>query len=138
MSRFVGKKGPIARRGGDGNGGIPDKRRSRTRADRVLSRTPDYAALYRKWAAIRLATLQPWINKWAMGEMYAGAGHQGAEDAWYAVAMQMEQMKLKQEEYCGGTADILKFLDQVVREVVYMVAQDAGMPSRILDCNRGF
>ena len=29
--------------------------------------------------------------------------------------MQIEMLKLKEEEYCGGTADIMKFFDQVVR-----------------------
>ena len=65
------------------------------------------SALCRKWAAIRLSAMQPWINKWAMGEMYAGAGHQGAEYAWYKVALHIENMRLQETEYCGGTAAIM-------------------------------
>ena len=47
-------------------------------------------------------------------------------------------MKLQEVEYCGGTADIMKFFDQIVREVVYMVAEEAGMPRRVLDSYKKF
>ena len=49
------------------------------------------------------------------------AGHQGATDAWYKVAVEFEHLKLKGEDFVGCTADIMKFFDQIVREVVCMV-----------------
>ena len=45
-------------------------------------------ALNRAWASHRLKDLQPWTDKWALSQMYAGVGSQGAEDAWYAFALQ--------------------------------------------------
>ena len=38
--------------------------------------------LYRRWAAYRLHTLEPWVRKWANSGMFAGVPQQGAEDAW--------------------------------------------------------
>ena len=35
-------------------------------------------AIYRRWRAIRLKHLMPWIEEWALGEIYAGAVPQGA------------------------------------------------------------
>ena len=32
------------------------------------------SALYRKWATIRLDMLQPWVQQWAMPEMFSGTG----------------------------------------------------------------
>ena len=54
-------------------------------------------------------TMQTWINKWADQDIYAGAGNQGAMDAWYDVALSLEEKKLRGEQFCGGTADIMKF-----------------------------
>ena len=70
---------------------------------RVLLSMP---VLYRKWASMRIKTLEPWINKWARPEMYSGAGSQGAEDAWYQTLIDIELLRLEDNNYCGGTADI--------------------------------
>ena len=44
----------------------------------------------------------------------------------------MEDLKLDQKHYCGGTADIAKFFDQVRRQLVYKIARAAGMPEPVL------
>ena len=41
-------------------------------------------------------------------------------------------MSLSDTAFCGGTADIMKFFDQIPRELVYEMCRIAGMPSRIL------
>ena len=92
-----------------------------------------------------------WHSRWGAGSrqppragcLLANAGghttgHQGAEDAWYRVAVEVEEMRLKGVKYCGGTADIMKFVDQVVREVVYMLAEEGGMPARVLGACKSF
>ena len=56
----------------------------------------------------------------------------GAVDAWMEVLMILEDLKLDQKHYCGGTADIAKFFDQVRRQLVYQVARAAGMPAPVL------
>lgn len=48
------------------------------------------AVLCRQWAPVRLKSLEPWINKWAVPDVYTGAGTQGAEDAWYQTLVDIE------------------------------------------------
>lgn len=91
------------------------------------------AVLDRRWATRRLRSLQSWVSMWTMNEMYAGAGSQGAEDAWYQTQLDLELLRLEGESYCGGTADTWKFCDQILRPLVYEFAEVAGMPSQILD-----
>ena len=81
---------------------------------------------------IRLKHVMPWIEGWALGEIYAGAVPQGATDATYMIGLWMEKMRMKAVAYCGGAVDISKFFDQVVRPLVYTLARMAGMPGKIL------
>ena len=37
--------------------------------------------LYREWGSLRLKHMAPWIDKWKLGEMYAGVPEMGAIDA---------------------------------------------------------
>ena len=94
--------------------------------------------LYRRWASVRLKTLKPWIQKWAEDEMYAGAGSKGAEDAWFELALDIEEMKVKGISYCGGGIDIAKCFDQISRPLLYILARAAGMPERILNTYQRF
>ena len=70
------------------------------------------SALYRKWGSMRLHSLEQWIHQWELPDMYAGAGKQGAEDAWYQTMVDLELLQLEGMAYCGGTADIMIFFDQ--------------------------
>ena len=47
-------------------------------------------------------------------------------------ALDFEQAKLEKEDLCGGTADIAKFFDQVVREVVYCLCRIMGSTQSML------
>ena len=90
------------------------------------------APLYRAWATMRLRSLQPWVREWALPEMHAGVPELGAVDAWMETLATIEDLKLEQRHYCGGTADIAKFFDQVRRPLVYQIAKAAGMPQPVL------
>lgn len=70
---------------------------------------------YRRWASIRVKDMAPWIATWGMADMFAGAGSQGAEDAWLSVALDGELDELEGKQYCGGAADIVKCFDQISR-----------------------
>ena len=94
--------------------------------------------IYRRWAAIRLKSMQGWIEGWALEEMFAGVPGQGAVDAWYQALMDIEQMLLEGTPFCGGAADIHKFFDQIQRKLVYEIAEMAGMPKGILLAYRNF
>ena len=48
------------------------------------------AALYRKWAAITLTKLGGWTELWAKRITSADVGAQGAEDARYLAALDLE------------------------------------------------
>jgi hypothetical protein len=89
--------------------------------------------LYRRWAAYRLHTLEPWVRKWANSSMFAGVPQQGAEDAWWLTSVTLETWEVQHVPYSGSSADIAKCFDQVVRPLLYMVAKLAGMPTRVLD-----
>ena len=69
------------------------------------------APLYRAYATMRLKDMQPWINQWMTTEMYARV---------------------------PGSLDILKFFDQIVREVVYKMASIAGMPKQVLSAYKRY
>lgn len=96
------------------------------------------AVLYREWGSMTRRSLEPWVNKWTVPEMYAGAGNQGAEDAWYQTLLDLELLNLDCGNYCGGTADIWKLFDQIQRPMVYQLAEMAGMPAHILDAYKRF
>ena len=70
------------------------------------------STFYRRWAALRLKQLMPWIMGWSLKEIFAGAEPQGACDATYGIGLMLEEFRLDNVPFCGGTADISKFFDQ--------------------------
>jgi hypothetical protein len=74
--------------------------------------------LYRRWAKTRLFDLKPWIQEWKCKDMFAGTGNEGAEDAWYLTALQLEKAALTDTPISGGTADIFKCFDRVLRNML--------------------
>ena len=87
---------------------------------------------------MRLKSREDWIDQWTMPQMYVGIPGQGATDAWYGTLTELEEMQLKHIPFAGGTADIMKFVDQIQRELVYRLAEQAGLPKRILLAYRNF
>lgn len=49
--------------------------------------------IYHRWASMRIRDLVPWIKEWQLDEMLAGVEGQGARDAAYLMAMQLEIQK---------------------------------------------
>ena len=96
------------------------------------------APIYRRWASMRLRSMEAWVDEWAMPEMHAGVAQQGAVDASYQVMAELEVLTLQGVPYCGGAADIFKFFDQIVRALVYQILALAGMPTQVLDAYRRF
>ena len=47
--------------------------------------------------------------------------------------MTLEDLATRGIPYCGGTADIMKFFDQIPREMVYELCRSAGMPKCVLE-----
>ena len=73
------------------------------------------SSIYRVWGKIRLPQLQPWIATWDLQEIYVGVEGNGANDAAYATAVEIEYCRVHGEDYTGGAADIFKCFDQVKR-----------------------
>ena len=90
------------------------------------------------WASMRLEAMEEWTDSWSMSEFYAGTGSQGAEDAWYTLASEIEHYKMHSEDFVGGTADIAKCFDQISRTLVYRLAEKAGMPMAILSAYKRY
>eukprot|EP00973_Karenia_brevis_P059889 8336919-Karenia_brevis.AAC.1 len=96
---------------------------------RFLLLTP---ILYRVWGKLRLRHLQQWIDGWRMPCMFGGMPGVGAEDAWYLTAMTAELDLLEHNPHIGGTLDLYKCFDQVVRPLFYTILLLAGLPTTIL------
>ena len=97
--------------------------------------------LYRTWAMTRLRDMDAWIETWATPEMHAGIRGVGAQDGWYGTAIEPErvyQEPIGHDHLTGAIADIHKCFDQVQRDIVYMMAEKAGMPKRVLRAYRSF
>ena len=89
------------------------------------------SSIYRLYGKVRLAQLQPWIDSWNMPEIYAGIEGKGAADAAYATALEIEHCRVTGTRYTGGAADIYKCFDQVRRDNVYRILEEAGMPMKL-------
>ena len=77
--------------------------------------------------------MAPWVNGWALPQMYAGPPGQGAEDAAYANAITMEFLTVTNTPFIGASADLAKCFDELQRELVYAILRIAGMPVNILN-----
>ena len=95
---------------------------------RVLLMLP---SIYRLWAQVGLQHVQPWIKQWDLDEICAGTKGKGAQDATYQTALEMELFKMEGTPFTGGSADIYKCFDQVVRTILDYVLKQAGMPTKV-------
>ena len=86
--------------------------------------------LYRKWATLRLRDLEGWVSEWALDDMYAGTGGQGALDGSYEAALRLELAKVLGIDLTGGAGDLYKCLDQILRPLVYRLLGEAGCPQK--------
>ena len=80
-----------------------------------------------------MAHLQPWVEDWPMPEMFAGVEGQGTEDAAYSASLFLERCQLRGMEFTGGAVDISNLFDQVQRELLYKLLEEAVMPKGIVE-----
>ena len=95
-------------------------------------------ALYRRWASIRLRAMDRWVDTWAEPEMFAGIRGRGAADGWYETGIDMEEALAEGKHIVGAAADVHKCFDQIQRQIVYSMAEKAGMPMRVLRAYKSF
>ena len=70
--------------------------------------------------------------------MYAGIAGMSAEETWHSTAILLERARLQGQPGTGASVDIHKCLDQLVREHVYHVLEEAGCPEPFLVAYKSF
>eukprot|EP00969_Alexandrium_andersonii_P311684 13772694-Alexandrium_andersonii.AAC.1 len=60
------------------------------------------ATLYRSWARVRLAALDPRVATWRRPDMFAGAWGRGAAAAAYGAALSLEACGALHVRFAGG------------------------------------
>ena len=64
--------------------------------------------------------------------MFAGIAGMPAEEVWYSTAIQIERARMLGQPATGAPVDIHKCFDQLVREHVYHVLEEADCPEPLL------
>ena len=98
-------------------------------AYRILKIT---SGIYRKWASTRIENLTAWIQRWDDQALNAGVPGKGAVDAWHTTALDIEFARANNINLAGGSIDIYKCFDQLNQSQIFALAEEAGMPRRIL------
>ena len=70
--------------------------------------------------------------------MHASVSSSGADDAWHRTPLRVEEARINREPLTGGSADIHKRFDQIIRELLFRMMQIAGCPPNILRAYRSF
>ena len=65
--------------------------------------------------------------------MFAGVEGEGAMDAWWQSALDLEYNDVHGIAFTAGAIDIAKCFDQISRDLLYEVCKNAGMPPELLD-----
>ena len=79
-----------------------------------------------------------WIRRWQLPEMFAGVAEVGAEDVWWEMSLDLEELQMRGIPFAGAGVDVFKCFDQIIRDLVYRLAGTAGMPSKVLDTYRRY
>eukprot|EP00973_Karenia_brevis_P061783 8591118-Karenia_brevis.AAC.1 len=64
--------------------------------------------------------------------MFAGQPGTSAQDAWYLAALDLEEARVQGADFLGGTSDLYKCFDQVVRLLLYATLIISGISPRIV------
>eukprot|EP00969_Alexandrium_andersonii_P241142 10646484-Alexandrium_andersonii.AAC.1 len=88
--------------------------------------------VYRKWASMRLSSLQHWIQEWTTEDMFGGVRGRSAEQAAWHLSAQLELSRARGQHMSASTVDVFKCFDQVSRELVVRLACVAGAPPAIM------
>ena len=81
---------------------------------------------------MRLQHLQTWISTWALPSIFGGIQGVGSSEAWYATAVDVEWAMTHNIPIIGGTLDLYKCFDQILRPLLYVVLRLSGFPECVL------
>ncbi len=87
---------------------------------------------------MRVRHMHGWIQQWDEEAIHAGVPGKGAFDGWCKTAIDIELARVNNLLVAGGSIDIYKCFDQLNRQLIYKLAQEAGMPLRVLQAYRNY
>ena len=67
------------------------------------------------------------LTMWDDSDAFAGMGSTGADKAWYTAALSLEHAQVFDQLFCAGAVGVYKCFDQLVPELIQMVALRCGM-----------
>ena len=88
--------------------------------------------LYRRWSAMRLHDMEPWIEQWAEPGMFGGFKQRATDEAFWSVALDQELATLQHCHTSMLSVDVHKAFDQMSRELVYLLAANMGAPKEVI------
>eukprot|EP00969_Alexandrium_andersonii_P204784 9050442-Alexandrium_andersonii.AAC.1 len=94
--------------------------------------------IYRRWASLRLASMDTWFAQFSDASLYGGVPGRSAADASWGHALLLEEAKVAQEGVSTLVVDIHKCFDQVNRSVVAQLALRQGAPPQVVTAWSGF
>ena len=86
---------------------------------------------YRLWGKIRIRDLEPWSASWIPERMYAAGPGAGALDAHYILTLKTEYAKICASPFAGGSTDMDKCFDRVLREIIIPIAIKGSFPIKV-------
>eukprot|EP00973_Karenia_brevis_P077706 10798171-Karenia_brevis.AAC.1 len=70
--------------------------------------------------------------------MFSGVPGLGAEECAYLTALDLEIKRAAKKHVTLGSIDVFKCFDQILRPLVYRLAEVGGMPREVLHAYRSF
>ena len=97
------------------------------------------SVLYRAWASSRLKLLMQWQESWCHSSQSGFRSLRDCFDAWYPLALQVEQSLLSGTPLCGAFLDFEKAFDLVpLHEIILPLAKTLGLPDFLVNCLSNF
>eukprot|EP00973_Karenia_brevis_P051540 7158540-Karenia_brevis.AAC.1 len=90
------------------------------------------SAVYRLWAARRLADLRQWQEQWATKGQHAFRGGHSVEDIFWTLALKVEDSMLHGRPLFGINFDYTKCFDLVPHSILLPLVEFMGLPGRVM------
>ena len=97
------------------------------------------SVVYRLWASCRLEELLSWQELWAHPSQSGFRPLKECLDAWYPLALHVEQAMINGTDLAGCMLDYAKAFDLVpLHEIILPLASRVGLPSNLVHCLGNF
>ena len=96
---------------------------------RILTLT---SVIYPMWGKVRCKQLGPLYKHWGDDGLVTAGPGLGASDAHCNLAIRFEHARVFHTGFAGGATDLSQCFDRILREQVYPIAIQSGMPIHII------